>query len=78
MTTPRRRVLRPVAAPAVDPVADRRRAKLQDVLAKERLALKRWMTRLRRSFKTVDCHSSQNHKVGEAACYYKVLVVTQQ
>lgn len=54
MTAPRCRVLRPVAAPAADPVADRRRARLQESLAKERLALKRWMTRLRRSFKTVE------------------------
>lgn len=54
MTTPRRRVLRPVAAPAADPVADRRRARLQEVLAKDRQALKRWMTKLRRSFNTVE------------------------
>ena len=54
MTTPRRRVLQPIAPPVADPVAERRRAKLQEALAKDRLALKRWMTKLRRSFNTVE------------------------
>ena len=55
MTTPRRRVLRPVATTTVadlrrQATAERRRAKL----ANERESLNRWMGRLRRAFHAVE------------------------
>ncbi len=52
MTAPRRRVLRNQVV--ADPVLDRRRATITEKLIKERAALKRWMTKLRRSFSTVE------------------------
>ncbi len=52
MTAPRRRVLR--NAVAVDPAQDLRRVLLTEKMTKERAALKRWMSKLRRSFSTVE------------------------
>ena len=55
MSTPRRRVLR--RSPATDAVSLREQQRLQkrrDQLEKERLALNRWMTRLRRAFHAVE------------------------
>jgi hypothetical protein len=60
-TSPRRRVLRP---PAPDPVPDpRQRARLERrrvQLAKDRAALKRWLTRLKRATNTV---SQLHHRI---------------
>jgi len=55
VNTPRRRVLR--RAPATDAVTLREQKRLQkrrEQLEKERLALSRWMTRLRRAFHAVE------------------------
>lgn len=53
MTTPRRRVLRnPVVV--ADPIHERRAVLLREKLVKERATLKRWLTKLRRSFTTVE------------------------
>ena len=50
MSAVRRRVLRPPAAePAVDPRSVARRTRQRARLAKEKAALKRWMTRLKRA-----------------------------
>ena len=54
MTTPRRRVLRPT--PAVSPAASRQLAweqRRRIELAKNRVALRRWLTRLKRATHTV-------------------------
>lgn len=53
MTAPRRRVLRSPAVVA-DGGQERRDALLREKLVKERNALKRWMSKLRRSFTTVE------------------------
>ena len=53
MTTPRRRVLRNSVVVA-DPVHERRGVLLREKLVKERATLKRWPTKLRRSFTTVE------------------------
>lgn len=56
MTTPRRRVLRrakPQPEPPADPRAAARLQKQQIQLAKDRVALKRWLTRLKRATNTV-------------------------
>jgi uncharacterized protein YllA (UPF0747 family) len=50
----RRRVLRPPNQPPTDPAAVRRREKRQSQLAADRQALRRWLTKLRRAFNTVD------------------------
>ena len=58
MTTLRRRILRPQreAAP-VDPRQQARLQKKREQLAKDRVALKRWLTRLKRAANTVaDLH----------------------
>lgn len=51
MSTPRRRIVRPVALPAP---ADHRLHKLRSKLDAERSALTRWMSRLRRAFHAVE------------------------
>ncbi len=59
MTTPRRRILRPhrEESPPADPRQQARLQRKQDQLAKSRLALKRWLTRLKRATNTVtDLH----------------------
>lgn len=54
MSGVRRRVLRPVAAePAADPRGVARRTRQRARLVKEKAALKRWMTRLKRATNTV-------------------------
>ena len=58
MTTPRRRILRPhrQEVPA-DPRQQARQQRRREDLAKSRLALKRWLTRLKRASNTVaDLH----------------------
>ena len=55
MSTPRRRVLR--RSPATDTVSLREQQRIQkrrDQLEKERVALNRWMARLRRAFHAVE------------------------
>ena len=55
MTTPRRRIVRPPAAPAPDRRdRDRQLQRLRSRLEKERAALTRWMPRLKRAFHTVE------------------------
>ena len=49
MTTPRRRVLRPVREEPPDPQHERLRQRRQAQLAQERAAFERWMARLRRA-----------------------------
>jgi len=58
MTTPRRRVLRPrPAEPVVDPRQVARVQRRRAQLAKDRTALRRWLTRLKRATNTVtDLH----------------------
>ena len=58
MTTLRRRILRPNReAPAGDPRQQARLQKKREQLAKDRLSLKRWLTRLKRATNTVaDLH----------------------
>lgn len=54
MSGVRRRVLRPQAAePAADPRMVARRARQRAKLIKEKAALKRWMTKLKRATNTV-------------------------
>lgn len=54
MSGVRRRVLRPPAAePAADPRSVARRTRQRVRLVKEKAALKRWMTRLKRATNTV-------------------------
>jgi|GEM_PF-2578654 hypothetical protein len=56
MTTPRRRVLRRAKQqqePRSDPRAEARLQKQRMQLAKDRVALKRWLTRLKRATNTV-------------------------
>lgn len=58
MTTPRRRILRPHReAPPADPRQQARLQKKREQLAKDRVSLKRWLTRLKRAANTVaDLH----------------------
>ena len=53
-TTPRRRLIRPDdPEPALAPSSSRQAQKLRTRLEKERLALARWMKRLKRAFTAV-------------------------
>jgi len=58
MTVPRRRVLRPrPTGPAADPRQAARAQRRRAQLAKDRTALRRWLTRLKRATNTVtDLH----------------------
>ena len=57
MTTPRRRILRPHQAAPADPRQQARLQKKREQLAKDRVSLKRWLTRLKRAANTVaDLH----------------------
>ena len=58
MTTPRRRILRPHReTPPADPRQQARLQKKREQLAKDRVSLKRWLTRLKRATNTVtDLH----------------------
>ena len=60
MTTPRRRVLRPLRPPAGDCVRERKLAARRVRLATERQSLDRWMSRLKRAFHAVE---KQQNKV---------------
>jgi hypothetical protein len=54
MTAIRRRVLRPpVTAPPIDPRRLARRQRQQEQLAKDQVALKRWLSRLKRAVTTL-------------------------
>jgi hypothetical protein len=58
MSTPRRRIIRPQPpAPATDARRQRRLERLRANLEKERQALARWKTRLRRAFRAVEKHT---------------------
>jgi len=54
MTTPRRRVLRPVRPVEGDCVRERKLAARRVRLATEKQRLDRWMTRLKRAFHAVE------------------------
>ena len=54
MTTPRRRVLRPVRPDEGDSVRERKLAARRVRLATEKQSLDRWMTRLKRAFHAVE------------------------
>ena len=55
MSTPRRRIVRPPATVPVSPARSLPRVhKLQSRLQKERLALARWMARLKRAFHAME------------------------
>jgi hypothetical protein len=55
MSTPRRRIVRaPVARPPVDPRHHQRLQNLRSRLEQERVALGRWMSRLKRAFHAVE------------------------
>ena len=58
MTTPRRRILRPhQVASQADPRHLARLQKKREQLARDRISLKRWLTRLKRAANTVaDLH----------------------
>lgn len=54
MTIPRRRILRPAATLGPRRPQDRKTQTLRSRLDKERTALSRWMTRLRRAFHAME------------------------
>ena len=54
MTTPRRRVLRPVRPDVGDGLRERKLATRRVRLATEKQSLDRWMTRLKRAFHAVE------------------------
>ena len=54
MTTPRRRVLRPVKLDAGDEARERKLATRRVRLAAEKQSLDRWMSRLKRAFHAVE------------------------
>ena len=54
MTTPRRRVLRPVRPDVGDGARERKLAARRVRLAAEKQSLDRWMTRLKRAFHVVE------------------------
>ena len=54
MTTPRRRVLRPVRPDAGEGVRERKLAARRVRLAAEKQSLDRWMSRLKRAFHAVE------------------------
>ena len=54
MTRVRRRILRPPAEPAVDTTEARRRQRWREQLIADRQALRRWMSRFKRAFHTID------------------------
>ena len=54
MTTPRRRVLRPIIHDAGDSVRERKLVARRVRLAAEKQSLDRWMSRLKRAFHVVE------------------------
>ncbi len=54
MTQVRRRVLRPLREPSVDPRQAARLESLRQKLDRERASLDRWMTKLKRAFHAVE------------------------
>jgi len=54
MNQVRRRVLRSAPEPTVDATQSRRQDRQRQQLAADRQSLRRWMTRLKRAFNTVD------------------------
>jgi hypothetical protein len=50
MSAPRRRLIRPATSAAPDPQQQRRLQKLRASLERERAALARWMSKLKRAF----------------------------
>ena len=60
MTTPRRRVLRPISHDVGDSVRERKLVARRGRLATEKQSLDRWMSRLKRAFHAVE---KQQNKV---------------
>ena len=54
MSLPRRRLIRPVAVAATPPDRARQIQKLRERLDKERAALARWQTKLKRAFNATE------------------------
>ena len=54
MSQVRRRVLRSAPEPTVDATQSRRQDRQRQQLSADRQSLRRWMTRLKRAFNTVD------------------------
>jgi hypothetical protein len=54
MSQVRRRVLRPSPEPVVDAAQSRHQDRQRQQLSADRQSLRRWMTRLKRAFNTVD------------------------
>jgi hypothetical protein len=54
MNQVRRRVLRPAPEMSPDPALARRQDRQREQLTADRLSLRRWMTKLKRAFNTVD------------------------
>jgi len=54
MSVPRRRLIRPPLAPTASPERPRNVQKLRERLEKERLALARWQTKLKRAFNATE------------------------
>jgi hypothetical protein len=54
MSLARRRVLRPAPVTTIDAAELRRKERQRQQLAADRLSLRRWMTRLKRAFNSVD------------------------
>jgi len=63
MNTPRRRVVRPTAAPVIPAVDRRRIERLRTRLTAERAVLERWLTKLRRACTTV---AKTQHRITRA------------
>ena len=59
MTTPRRRIVRPVRPDAGDGVRERKLANRRVRLATERQSLERWMSRLKRAFHAVEIQQTK-------------------
>jgi len=54
MSLPRRRLIRPAPVPVASPERPRQTQKLRERLDKERAALARWQTKLKRAFNAVE------------------------
>lgn len=53
MSMPRRRIIRPTTIPAVGPERSKQVQKMRDRLEKERAALARWQSKMKRAFNAV-------------------------
>ena len=63
MTSPRRRLLRPVGPDAGDGVLERKLAARRVRFATEKQSLDRWMSRLKRAFHAVEKHQAKTARL---------------